>query len=491
MTAFLRRKDLVSSDKTIRSDTAIAIKPDSEMTRNEAVMGMEHQQSDVEKVISGGFCVGCGGCAGVDSSISMRFTDYGAYEPVLNGRPQEKADLVCPFSNKGPHENQLGASRDETGQKHKLGDYTALFVGHMTDESKRLYSSSGGGATWLTQRLFENDKIDYVIHVKQGRDEVLFEYGVSQSISEAREGAKTRYYPIETSKVIGFVRDNPGRYVFVGIPCFIKMIKRLAQVDEVIQSRIKYTFSIFCGHMKSAGFAESLAWQMNVLPDQIQTVDFRHKLLDQPANEYGFEAVRSEDDFSIAQMKQLYGKDWGMGAFRLKSCDFCDDIVGELADVSFGDAWLDQYKQDSKGNNIIIVRNPELEALFREGQQSGDFRLDTVSPEDVVRSQDASFRHRRQGVRFRVAQHQKHHKWHPVKREFNDIAPSNVMERVTWRFRGWYSYQTHRVFLKSKQTLSLDNYLRFSKVMIRTNKSLVFFTRAYRAVGRRLKRAAG
>ena len=32
--------------------------------------------------------------------------------------------------------------------------------------------------------------------------------------------------------------------------------------------------------------------------------------------------------------------DWGMGIFKLGACDYCDDIVGETADISFGDAWL-------------------------------------------------------------------------------------------------------------------------------------------------------
>jgi len=451
-------------------------------------MGVEQTRSDVEEVVQGGFCVGCGGCASVDPNIEMTFTDYGTYEPVLPIEPEPEADLVCPFSNQGPHENELGASKDQVGQKDKLGVYTSLFVGHVKDEKKRLTSSSGGGATWLVSRLFETNRIDYVIHVKPGREGILFEYAVSQDVDESEQGAKTRYYPIEASSVIAFVRDNPGQYAFVGIPCYIKMIKRLAKVDKAIESRIKYTLSIFCGHMKSAGFAESLAWQLNVTPQQIKTVDFRHKVLHLPANEYGVEVMNTDNHRYTAEMRNLYGKDWGMGAFRLKSCDFCDDVVGELADVSFGDAWLDDYKYDSKGNNIIIIRNNELEALFKEGNDNNVLSLKPVSAEEVVRSQDASYRHRRHGVKFRVAQYSKRNQWFPIKREFKEKHHTSLMNRITWTFRGWYSYQTHRVFLKSKRKLSINNYLVFSKIMVRVNKTLIFVTRAFRAVGKRLLR---
>lgn len=451
-------------------------------------MGVEHKKSDIENVVQGGFCVGCGGCASVDSNIEMTFTDYGTYKPILPSKPERKTDFVCPFSNQGPHENELGASIDDTGHKDKLGIYTSLFVGHVTDEKQRLTSSSGGCATWLVSRLFETNLIDYVIHVKPGRDGTLFEYAVSETIDECERGAKTRYYPVEASNVISFVRDNPGKYAFVGIPCYIKMIKRLAMVDKDIESRIKYTLSIFCGHMKSAGFAESLAWQLNVTPKEIQTVDFRHKVLNLPANEYGFEVTNTQNNSYTAEMRNLYGKDWGMGAFRLKACDFCDDIVGELADVSFGDAWLDDYKYDSKGNNIIIIRNKELESLFREGRDDNALSLNVVSSEEVVRSQDASFRHRRHGVRFRVAQYSKRNQWSPLKREFKEKYHTSLMNRLTWTFRGWYSYQTHKVFLKSKQKLSIHHYILFSKIMVKINKALIFVTRAFRAIDKRLAR---
>ena len=39
---------------------------------------------------------------------------------------------------------------------------------------------------------------------------------------EVLAGAKSRYYPIEMSKVMDFIKNNEGRYAFVGIPCFIK-----------------------------------------------------------------------------------------------------------------------------------------------------------------------------------------------------------------------------------------------------------------------------
>jgi len=418
--------------------------------------------TDVEKVVAGGFCVGCGGCAAVDSGINMRFTDIGVYEPIITKITNPKIDEVCPFSNKGLHENKLAQPSLGKSDEDKLGTYLSLKAGHDLDQTARLNSSSGGGASWVLKQLFLQGDIDKVIHIKESAGQ-LFKYSVSSSIEQINQGAKTRYYPIEISEVVDFVKQNEGRYAFIGIPCFVKTVKRLALVDEDFNDRLKFTISIFCGHLKSAAFGESLAWQLGVEPNHIQKIDFRHKIATLPANDYGIEVADSNSKVHVSPMRNLLGKDWGMGAFRLKGCDFCDDIVGELADVSFGDAWLDKYKKDSKGTNLIVIRNKLIQDLFDKGSTEQSFYTEDVSSSEIVQSQNASYRHRRDGVKYRMAKFKKKSQWHPEKREFSDLKQPNFLDKINWDFRAWYSQQTHKYFLEAKRKKSLDIYTRFVK----------------------------
>ncbi|MGY0564651.1 MAG: Coenzyme F420 hydrogenase/dehydrogenase, beta subunit C-terminal domain [Paraglaciecola chathamensis] len=426
-------------------------------------MSDSYIQTDVEKVVSGGFCVGCGGCASVDSGISMQLEETGVYRPIFSAITDAVVDQVCPFSNKGPHENELSHRYAELPYEAELGPYISLKAGYQKDDSARMASSSGGGATWILKKLFERGYIDRVIHVKETNDSAQFKYSVSESISEVEKGAKTRYYPIEISEVISFVLNNDGKYAFVGVPCFVKTIKRLCNVNEVINARIKFTAAIFCGHLKSAAFGESLAWQLGVKPDQIKKLDFRYKISTLPANDYGFEVVGQDNQTHISPMYKLLGKDWGMGAFRLKSCDFCDDIVGELADVSFGDGWLDKYKKDSKGTNLIIIRNEIIKELFEEGAVVNEFHLEDVSAAEIVQSQNASYRHRRNGVQHRVQTYEKSEKWYPKKRKFYGLSNSSFLDKLNWNYRSWYSKKTHEVFLKAKKKNDITIYTNFVK----------------------------
>ena len=36
------------------------------------------------------------------------------------------------------------------------------------------------------------------------------------------------------------------------------------------------------------------------------------------------------------------------------ACEFCDDVVGETADMSVGDAWLPGYVSDWRGTSVVV-----------------------------------------------------------------------------------------------------------------------------------------
>lgn len=94
-------------------------------------------------------------------------------------------------------------------------------------------------------------------------------------------------------------------------------------------------------HLKSAHYAQSLAWQMGIAPQELEGIDCRVKEPSQPANRYSPYAKGSSDE-KVEPTNQLFGADWGAGAFRFryKACDFCDDVFTETADVVLGNAWL-------------------------------------------------------------------------------------------------------------------------------------------------------
>jgi hypothetical protein len=112
----------------------------------------------------------------------------------------------------------------------------------------------------------------------------------------------------------------------------------------------------------------------------------------------------------------MFGTNWGLGFFKYKACDYCDDITAETADLTVGDAWLPQFVKDHRGTNVVVVRNQILAEILQEGVEEQSLHLDSITPQDVIQSQDANYRHRRIGLAYRLYLAEKKGDWHPHKR---------------------------------------------------------------------------
>ena len=47
---------------------------------------------------------------------------------------------------------------------------------------------------------------------------------------------------------------------------------------------------------------------------------------------------------------------------KYKACDFCDDVFGEVADVVFGDAWVEKYATAS-----AVTKKRSINPVLVEG----------------------------------------------------------------------------------------------------------------------------
>jgi coenzyme F420 hydrogenase subunit beta len=407
-----------------------------------------------EKVVSGGYCIGCGACAATKGSgLSVTMDDEGRYLPVAqNAGSQtdvpENFAAICPFSGEAADENMIADdlfASEASALDDGVGRYVDAYAGHVVDPTQRLSSSSGGLATWLLCKALETGLIDAVIHVKQ-QDGPHFGYCISRTIEAVKGGAKSRYYPVELSQVLQEVRSTPGNYAFVGVPCFIKAINLQRRADPVLAKRIAMTAGIFCGHLKSARFAEYLVSCLGEEYDAVKTIDFRKKYTDGQASNYGFEACMNDGRHVSKPMSEIYGGNWGYGFFKYEACETCDDVTAETADVAFGDAWLGDYVVDPKGSNVVVTRTQKLDALIKDGIAKGELALKPVPVSRVVESQAGGLRDRREGLSYRLALKKAEGVWAPNKRVAPSLGLPTARRRI-YDLRKDISKASHRAFV--------------------------------------------
>jgi coenzyme F420-reducing hydrogenase beta subunit len=370
--------------------------------------------------------------------------------PSWYRRRSEVLARTCPFSPSAANEDEIAAEvfPDAPRTHWAVGRFRSSYVGHVAEEGYRMQGSSGGMVSWVLAELLRRGLVDAVVHVSPADPESenrFFQYHISKSVDEICAGAKSRYYPVEMSEALRTIRRTPGRVAIVGVPCFIKAVQLLRREDAVLRERVAFTLGIFCGHMKSARMVESFAWQMGAPVDQIRAVEFRLKDPSRPASTYTAQLTLNGGSVTRRDWWNLIDGDWGSGFFQYSACNFCDDVVAETADISFGDAWVEPYSSDGRGTNVVVVRSAVMEELIEDGIRDGRLELKPVDGDFVQETQAAGFRQRREGLAYRLTW-PRIGKIRPVKRVTPEDATLTLKRKLVYRSRAHISAWSHRLF---------------------------------------------
>ena len=438
---------------------------------------ISNKKNPLDQVVSGGYCIGCGACAVVDPSIRIAFNHHRQYQAMLPIVESEgrAASSVCPFAEGNPNENDIGKElySDSAAFDPMIGYHIALYAGWVKESDFRASGSSGGMGSWVLCELLTRGFVDYVVLVEAADPSAvgdpLFRYTIVSSVEEVRSNAKSRYYPVELSRIAKMIQETDGKYAVVGIPCFLKALRLLCRQDLVLRERVAYTVGLVCGHLKSAAFSELLAWQVGINPEDLREIDFRRKIPGEKASNYGVMAqgsLNGQREIKYGANRDLLGSNWGLGFFKYKACEYCDDVMAELADITIGDAWLPEYEKDDRGTNIIVLRKPELLQICKDAAATGRIQLEPLGIDRIVASQDAGFRHRREGLAYRLHIAQSEGRWHPPKRIEPDEKHIPRRRKQLLRLRYKMSEISHESFAEARAKGDLGIFMKRMKGMI-------------------------
>jgi coenzyme F420-reducing hydrogenase beta subunit len=433
--------------------------------------------SSLDNVLRGGYCIGCGACTVVPGSpFRIEMNADGCYEATVNGHGADPVVLeavsrVCPFSAQARDEDTLSKAHFEEVATYNpyLGYYRAVYAGYVVEGDFRARGSSGGFGKWILYELLRRDLVDAVVQVMEHppneKNGALYTFTVMQRPEEVLQGSRSVYYPVEMSQALAYIRANPGRYAITGIPCFMKAVRLLQEQEPVFAERIRFGIGIICGHLKSTRYADMIAWQLGVSPGELAAIDFRAKLPGTTAKQKGVVVASRRPEAAVEGpeiAQNLFGTDYNYGFFQYKACDFCDDVVGETADISVGDAWLPEYIPDGRGTSLIIPRNPLLQELLETAASEGRVHLEPITVEQAVASQIGGFRQRREGLAYRLNLADEAGVWRPPKRVKPSARHISRRRKAIYRMRTSLAEHSHEVF---KQALAADDFEVFRREM--------------------------
>ncbi|MCF2447046.1 Coenzyme F420 hydrogenase/dehydrogenase, beta subunit C-terminal domain [Dyadobacter sp. CY345] len=377
----------------------------------------------INTIIEQQLCTGCGACVSESKSqtVKMELNKSGFLIPSLSENEQDSVNMlrVCPFN---PNPEESVADEDKIAQnflgktKHfdtKIGYYNETYIGYSVNH--RISSSSGGIATFIFEKLLREGYVDHLFVVRDVNGS--YEYQLFSDLENITQISKTRYYPVTLENLFGQIDLIQGKVAISGVACFLKAVRLKQHYYPGLRDKIPFLVGIICGGTKSSFFTDYLA-QRSGIKGKYRNQEYRIKDKNNLSSDYSFSAFDEDDNNHVMRMREV-GDMWGTGLFKSNACDFCSDVLTEVADISLGDAWLDEYRQDGLGNSVVITRSTKADLLIKTGIESGELNLKIVPKEAIIKSQLPSFTHRQDAIKFRI--------W--LSKINNNIVP-HIRERV-------------------------------------------------------------
>ena len=318
-------------------------------------------EKETRKDILKEYCSGCGLCHSVYDA-PMYEDEKGFRTADITEVDLDFLETVCP-TGKSNSKKQIEMLSDTL-----FGSYKKAFLGWSSDADVRRIASSGGVLTELCIYMLENKLVDGIIQTKASLIPIETVCVVSRSRQEVIECSGSRYSISSPLYHISDMLAEGEKYAFVGKPCDCSALRQYMEMDRGLKNSILYLLSFFCAGQPSKLVNERLLQQLGSNVEKCERLVYR-------GNGWpGYTKIVNRDG-SKSQM--TYEKSWCtiLGRDVRKTCKFCMDGIGLMADIACGDAWYtDKYGKpdfsEHEGRNIIYARTLEGVKLLNDASKA-------------------------------------------------------------------------------------------------------------------------
>jgi len=377
------------------------------------------------------YCIGCGVCAGVcpHNNLHMDWSPKGELIPYTTDLCNDNCSIcvdICPFNNHEINQDDIASSLFSKTCNIKYNEYAGYYlncyVGFQKDTAKRLKSASGGLATSFLSSLIEESIVDRVAAVGIFEDSNrMFDFKILSNSDEVYSCAGSAYYPVEISKILKEIikEKEEFNYAVIALPCVAYALRLAMDKIPKLKNKIKIIASLTCGQLQNRFCTELLSLESGIKVNELSTMNFRQKSENNPAINYMQVATDKNGNEGIPQSNQgLPSHLWYYQYFKQNACNFCDDVFGELADITFMDAWLPKYINDYRGTSLVIARTPMVKDLLENSQECA---LKEIPVTKIIESQMGIIQKKRTLLKGKLYKSESSNSLYPKKRVKPDI----------------------------------------------------------------------
>ena len=330
----------------------------------------------IAKVVDGDNCSGCGACTALSGTIAMSTDAAGFRRPALAVIAGTKGQAQQ-FRRLCPGVRVTAPARSGRRVHPTMGPYVTAWAAWAGDPELRFAGSSGGVLSALSAWLLETGQASSVVGATMDRSNPTRTVPIQlRSRADVLAAAGSRYAPVSNAEV----RSTDSRVAFVGKPCEVDAVRRLA--DEQPAGSGPLLLSFFCAGVPSQRATDELVDLAGMNVRDVTAVRYR-------GNGWPGEFVVT--DAAGNTVARSYEDSWGqhLGPQVQARCKVCPDGTGGHADIAVGDYWQSDSSgfplfENADGLSVAIARTERGQQALMAAAQAGLVVLEAIDLNSVA-----------------------------------------------------------------------------------------------------------
>lgn len=347
----------------------------------------------LSQIINNGLCHRCGSCVGICPTNVLSF-DKEEYPKIENLSACTDCDLcvkVCPGDEFNYSEHHKSKFENEGELKKTHGHFEQGIIAYSNNPKLRELSTSGGLVSAILLELLEKKEIDGAIVIVSDEKEL---WKGKPIVARSEEGIyaslKSKYAISPTNAAFKEIREIPGRYAFVGLPCQIHGLEKAKELDKRINERIVVSIGLFC-HAAIEHEAFRTIWDN--LGDKTQNVEkFVSRIGKHPGAPHlvykdgttypvYFGDKKGFKPSSMEMINILYR------LYTPERCLTCFDGLAEFADIAVGDPWMAPPEKDvdfHDGYSFALIRSKKGSEIINKVNEANAITLKELTEKESL-----------------------------------------------------------------------------------------------------------
>lgn len=280
-----------------------------------------------------------------------------------------------------------------------LGNYSGIYTGFSNDPDILKRASSGGMVSSILIYALENKIINGAVVTRMSKEDPLKpEVFIARTKEEVLSATQSKYIPVPVNIIIEQLLKEEGNFAIVGLPCHIQGIRMAEQWNIKLKNKIVLHLGLVCGHTDKIHATSLHMQKASVSLDSLDKIEYRGGDWPGKVTLSLKDGSAISEKFRNSNFKHIHT----CGFFMPLHCTVCSDAMNELADISFGDAWLHKYQDTGHGMSVIICRTQKGEGILKECVQKGIITITKTDEDSVISSQLAQLSFKKKTIVARI-----------------------------------------------------------------------------------------